>query len=409
MSVPDANDELRTFQLLQQAKTAALTDAQAADLQLAENDRTGKRAPILVVDDSVELRTLMVFTLLSLGYENIAEAGDGREALAQLRTQSFALVILDIEMPVLNGFEVLRQMQLDPGLRQISVIVTSGLHELDAVVRCIELGAEDFLPKPVNGVLLRARISSSLERTRLRERERLRLIELQREKAMLEAEQEKSDRLLLNILPAVIADRLKHGEDTIADRYADVTVLFADLVGFTALVNRLDPDALVSLLNDLFTRFDRLAIAHGVEKIKTIGDCYLVVGGLPEGAPNHVEAVADFGFAILAEVAEMNRERSLDLSLRIGMNTGPVVAGVIGRHKFAYDLWGGTVNLASRMQTTGLPDRIHLPLTTCELLKERYEYSDCGAIDCKGIGEVATGMLDGRRLSVTPADQTARG
>ncbi|HEY8994310.1 MAG TPA: adenylate/guanylate cyclase domain-containing protein [Lacunisphaera sp.] len=399
MPALSATEETRTFELFRQVKTAPLTGKQAAELQLAESDASAKQASILVVDDSTELRKLMVYTLQSLGYPNIAEARDGQAALVLLRQRSFDLMVLDIEMPVMDGFQVLAELKKDPVLSRLPVIVASGLQELDAVVRCIGLGAEDFLPKPVNPVLLRARIGASLERTWLRERDRQRLIELHREKELLEVEREKSERLLLNILPAAIADRLKRGEDTIADRYAEVTVLFADLVGFTELVGRIGPEELVSLLSDLFSRFDQLAVRHRVEKIKTIGDCYLVVGGLPGGAENHLDAVADMALAMMDEIAALNRERKISLNLRIGMNSGPVVAGVIGRNKFAYDLWGATVNLASRMQSSAPPNRIHMPTATSELLRGRFRFTPAGLVACKGIGEVDTCLLERRAVN----------
>jgi adenylate cyclase len=390
------DEESRTFELLRQVKASPLSAQQAAELRLAESDALGKQASILVVDDSTDLRQLMVYTLQSLGYQTIAEAGNGVAALALLRQKPFELVLLDIEMPEMNGFQVLAELKRDPVLNRMSVIVTSGLQRLDAVVRCIELGAEDFLPKPVNAVLLRARIGASLERTRLRERDQLRLVESRWEKDLLESEREKSERLLLNILPAAIADRLKRGERTIADHYDNVTVLFADLVDFTSLVGRITPAELVSLLSNLFSRFDRLANRYGVEKIKTIGDCYLVVGGLPGGAENHVDAVADMALAMLDEVAVLNRELGLGLRLRIGMNSGPVVAGVIGHDKFAYDLWGTTVNLASRMQSSAPPYRIQLPTATSELLRTRFKFTPAGMISCKGIGEVEACLLERR-------------
>jgi class 3 adenylate cyclase len=396
MSARLSPDALRTFQLLNKVKGAALPEDHQLEMQRLESDIEGKQAAILVVEDAPAPRMLMLAILRSLGYHNLAEASNGQDALTLLRARPFDLMILDMEMPIMNGFAVLTELKQDPALSRLAVIVASGLQELEAVVRCIELGAEDFLPKPVSKVLLRARIGASLERTRLRERDRLRMVELDREKKLLGEEREKSERLLLNILPPVIAERLKQGEHTIADRYASVTVLFADLVGFTTLVSHIDPDQLVVLLSDLFSRFDRLANRYRVEKIKTIGDCYLVVGGLPQGDPNHVEAVADMALAMLGELAELNHERGLNLSLRIGINTGPVVAGVIGRNKFAYDLWGATVNLASRMQSTGVPNRVHLPAATCELLHGKFNFTSCGLITCKGVGEVETCLLGNR-------------
>ena len=298
-------------------------------------------------------------------------------------------------MPRLDGYGVLMAVKRDAALRHLPVIVASGLSDLEAVVRCIDLGAEDFLPKPVNSVLLRARIAASLERKRLRDLEQLRLIELHQEKQFLAVEQEKSERLLLNILPAAIANRLKQGEHTIAERYADVTVLFADLVGFTTLVKNTDPVELVGMLSDLFSRYDLIASRLGLEKIKTIGDCYLVVGGLPEALPDHPVIVAGMALEMLQVLGEFNRERGTNLRLRLGLHAGPVVAGVIGHQKFAYDLWGATVNLASRLQTSGLPNHIHVSAETGERLRARFRLTERGVIACKGIGRVRTCLLEG--------------
>ena len=390
------SDDDRTFQLLRQVKTGALSAKQLSQLQLAESDTAGRQASILVADDSDAVRDIIVLMLRTLGYERVTEAGDGQEALERMQQGEFDLLVLDIEMPRLDGYGVLAALKSDPARRHVPVIVASGLNDLEAVVRCIDLGAEDFLPKPVNFVILRARIAASLERKRLRDLEQLRLLELQQEKHLLAVEQEKSERLLLNILPAAIARRLKQGEHTIAERYADVTVMFADLVEFTTLVTNTDPVELVGMLNDLFSRFDRIAGRLGLEKIKTIGDCYLVVGGLPEARPDHPVLVAEMALAMLAALREFNRERGTQLLLRLGMHTGPVVAGVIGHQKFAYDLWGATVNLASRLQDSGPPNRLHLSVDTGELLRHRFHVVKRGAIDCKGMGWVPTCLLEGR-------------
>jgi class 3 adenylate cyclase len=395
MPPTDENEAARTFALLQQVK-GGLTTEQLSQLQLAESDHASRSAAILIAEDSDQLRTLMSYTLFTLGYRNITEAANGRIALELLRKRAFDLLILDIEMPVLDGYGVLAALRADATLDRLPVIVASGLGELDAVVRCIELGAEDFLPKPVNAVLLRARLGASLERKRLRDIDRLRLLALADEKQRLEIEQEKSERLLLNILPQAIADRLKRGEYNIAERYEDVTVLFADLVAFTSLVNRTGAEDLVALLNDLFSRFDRIAETRNLEKIKTVGDCYLVVGGLPEPRPGHTEAMAEMALDMLVAVADLNRERGTNLSVRIGMTTGPVVAGVIGRRKFAYDLWGATVNLANRMQSSGLSGRIHLPTDTARLLRGKFRFAQRGTIACKGLGRIRTCLLEGR-------------
>jgi adenylate cyclase len=397
MTEPTRGDETGTFELLRRVKSDGLSARTLAQLSDAQNSAADKQAAILLVEDDAQLRNIFVQILGTLGYANVTDAADGQVALDLLAQRDFDLILLDIEMPRVDGFQVLAALKRDPARRHLPVIVASGLDRLDAVVRCIELGAEDFLPKPVNSVLLGARVGASLERKRLRDLERLRLLELQQEKILLQAEQEKSDRLLLNILPHSIAERLKRGEHTIAERHTDVTVLFADLVDFSTLANHTDAQELVALLNDLFSRFDSLADRHGLEKIKTIGDCYLVVGGLPEPSARHAVAVAEMALDMLTALADLNQQRGLRLHLRIGLHSGPVVAGVIGSRKFTYDLWGVTVNLAQRVQASGVPDRVNVSAGTYELLKQDFRLTERGTVECKGQGLVRTYLVDAKK------------
>jgi adenylate cyclase len=385
-----------TFHLLQPAAAGGLTAPQLAQLELAASDPHGHRASILVVDDNAELRQTIVLKLELFGYNNVTTAADGESALALIRQHEFDLVILDIEMPRLNGFGVLKALKEDANRRHLPVIVSSGLDDLDSVVRCIELGAEDYLLKPLKTVIFRARVGATLERKRLRDIERLRLVQVQHERRLLQLEQEKSERLLLNILPEPIATRLKQGEHTIAERYNGVTVLFADVFDFASFASRTEPEDIVALLNDLFSRFDQLADRNGLEKIKTIGDSYLAVGGLPERRTDHAEAVATLALEMLGALESFNSTRETRLRMRIGVNSGPVVAGIIGRQKFSYDLWGTTVNLASRMQSSGLPDCIQVSSATGELLQGKFQLTPRGTVTCKGLGEVSTFLLNGR-------------
>ena len=396
MSTPNDHDETRTFHLLQQAEARRHSIEELVQSQIAKAGTGEKDAAILIADDSTALREVIRLILHAEGYHDLTEAADGQAAMDLLFSRSFDLLILDIKMPKISGYDILNALKKDPARSHIPVIVASAMDQLDSVVRCIELGAEDFLPKPVNSVLLVARISASLERKRLRDVDKLRLAELQHEKQLVQMEREKSERLLLNILPVAIAHRLKKGERTIAQRYDQVTVLFADLVDFINLSNRTDPEALVSLLNDLFSRFDRIADVHGLEKIKTIGDSYFAVGGLPDPRANHAEAVAEMALEMLDALADLNRERGTNLAIRIGLNSGPVVAGVIGRKKFTYDLWGATVNIAHRMQSSGLPNRVHLTAHTGALLRDKFHCTQRGTVDCKGLGKVQTCLLEGR-------------
>jgi class 3 adenylate cyclase len=217
-----------------------------------------------------------------------------------------------------------------------------------------------------------------------------------RSRRALVLEQERSERLLLNVLPAPIAARLKQGEVVIADGSPDVTVLFADLVGFTRRSRRSSPEQVVQALNELFSAFDRLAQRFGLEKIKTIGDAYMVAGGLPEPRPDHAQAVAEMALAIRDEVARQADLGGQPLQVRIGIDTGPVQAGVIGTSKFSYDLWGDTVNAASRMESHGLPGRIQVTDRTYRRLRDGYRFQRRGPIQVRGLGEMVTWFLVGR-------------
>ncbi len=223
----------------------------------------------------------------------------------------------------------------------------------------------------------------------------------------VEREQERSDQLLLNILPAPIAQRLKSNPGTIADSFAEVSVLFADIVGFTPLSSLQSPEEIVHLLNLVFSRFDYLAGKHGLEKIKTIGDAYMVVGGLPEPRDDHAEAIAEIALDMQQEIALLNQQHGLSLGIRIGINTGPVVAGVIGQKKYIYDLWGDTVNIASRLESHGVNGSIQVSEATNTILRSRYTLEERGVIDLKGKGPTNAYFLRGRKSNAEqPIDNT---
>ncbi len=353
--------------------------------------RDDKEAPgtILVVDDNAMNRELLARRLAKDGH-GLIMAEHGREALDRLAESNVDVVLLDIMMPVMDGYQVLLALRADERLRRIPVIVLSADDQTESVVRCIEIGAEDFLPKPVNPVILTARVESCLQRKRFQDREQAYREEIERERA-------KSERLLLNILPASVAERLKLGEDNIAERHDEVSVLFADIVGFTPMSATISAEELVGRLNTVFRRFDALVEHHGVEKIKTIGDAYMAVAGVPDPCPDHARRIAELALDCMAALAEINRERELDINIRIGIHAGPVIAGVIGSRKFAYDLWGDTVNTASRMESSGVPGRIHLSEAAAVLLDASHVLIKRGAIQVKGRGTMETYFLEGRR------------
>lgn len=211
----------------------------------------------------------------------------------------------------------------------------------------------------------------------------------------LEWERQRSERLLLNTLPAAIAQRLKEQPgEAIAERHAEVSVLFCDIVGFTRLSERLPPERLVELLNRVFTAFDDLADAHGVEKIKTIGDAYMVAAGLPEPRADHAAALADLALGMVAAVRTLREETGAALDVRIGIHSGPVVAGVIGRRKFAYDLWGDVVNTAARMESHGVAGAVQVTQATADLLGGSLPLRPRGSVAIKGKGEMAVYLLE---------------
>jgi class 3 adenylate cyclase len=213
----------------------------------------------------------------------------------------------------------------------------------------------------------------------------------------LAQERQKSEELLANILPAAIIEQLKHQPGLIAERFSAATVLFADLVGFTELAAAMQPVQVLHLLNDIFSRFDRLSEQYGLEKIKTIGDAYMAVAGVPQAMPSHAAAAAGMALAMLQEIQAVNQASGHALSLRIGLHSGPLVAGVIGTRKFSYDLWGDTVNTASRMESHGLPGAIQISAACEQLLRGHYAVSERGVIAVKGKGEMLAYWLQGKK------------
>jgi class 3 adenylate cyclase len=342
-------------------------------------------ARILAVDDDPMNRDMISRRLEKLGYD-ITDAGTGREALQKLKDGNFDLVLLDILMPDLDGFQTLEFIKADPRLRHVPVIMLTALDDVASTVRCIEAGAEDYVPKPFNPTVLRARITASLEKKRLRDQEQAFL-------AQLQIERSKSERLLLNVLPKAIAERLKAGQRTIVDSFIDSTVLFADIVGFTRIAARQSPHRTVQLLNELFSGFDRIAEQRELEKVKTIGDAYMLASGVPVMRADHAEACAEAAFEFIEAVRVFNRRHQLEWAIRVGMNSGPVVAGIIGTKKFSYDLWGDTVNIASRMESHGQPGKIQVSEATKKLLEDKYEFTPVGVIEIKNSSPMPTYLL----------------
>jgi adenylate cyclase len=367
------------------------------------------------VDDSEVLLGHLKNGLATQGWE-VGLARTGLQALAEARRWVPDVVVCDLQMPIMDGFQVLRHLKsIDPTL---PVVVLSGEDDLTSVLRAVREGAFDYVPKSSEDIRpLLAALDRALAHVRLaRENSRLqvalkrandelqgRLKQLAEQHQLLQQEQLKSASLLQNIFPRKVADSLRESFHKSADgrvsfrqmalRYSEVTVAFADLVDFTQLAAKLEPEQLVTVLNNIFSIFDRLAEKHGLEKIKTIGDAYMFAGGIPEQRTDHVERVAEMSLDMLAEIQRHNSEKNLSLAVRIGIAVGPVVAGVIGEKKFAYDLWGDTVNIASRMESQGVSGSIQVTEAIHERLKDRFLLEKRGKVAVKGRGEMVAYLL----------------
>src|SRR5215831_21000921 len=317
-------------------------------------NRIADKNILLLVDDDPE-NIEIVNSILGDKYE-IRVAKNGVKALELANTEPTpGLILLDVIMPHMDGYEACKHLKEDAKTRDIPVIFLTGKTDVVDETHGFDVGAVDYIHKPFSPPIVKARVQTHL---------------LLREKTeLIEQKNRENEALLLNILPGEIANRLKQGENEIADNFADVTVLFGDIVGFTVLSSRISAAEIVDMLNGLFSRFDQAANELGIEKIKTIGDCYMAVCGLPNACSDHAEKMARMALRMVEATREYSNQTGLNLQIRIGLNSGPVVAGVIGTSKFIYDLWGDTVNLASRMESTGVPGEIQVTRSVYEQLK----------------------------------------
>lgn len=372
-------------------------------LPMNSNETSTIKADILVVDDTPHNVRLLSIILSQQGYQ-VRKALNGERAIATVQEFPPDLILLDVMMPEMNGYEVCEQLKASPKTRSIPIIFLSALDDVSDKLKAFEVGAVDYITKPFQEKEVLARVENHLtiqSQQRLLEEQNSRLEkEIKKRKRVelaLRLAQEKSERLLLNILPAKIAEKLKKSEGSIASRFESATVLFADIVGFTSLAARISPLELVSLLNQIFSDFDKLTEKHSLEKIKTIGDAYMVAGGLPVPREDHAEAIADMALDMQSAIANFQTDIGASFAIRIGIHTGPVVAGVIGTKKFTYDLWGDTVNVASRMESLGLPGYIQVTAAIWELLKDKYVFEERGAISVKGKGDLITYWLKSKK------------
>ncbi|WP_455286562.1 adenylate/guanylate cyclase domain-containing protein [Cupriavidus necator] len=380
-------------------------------------------ARILVVDD-LEANVLLLERMLhAAGYSSVESTTNPRMVAELHGRNHYDLIVLDLQMPGMDGFEVMENLKVVQPDSYLPVIVVTA--QPDHKLRALQAGAKDFVSKPFDLGEVLMRVRNMLE-VRLLHSESLQYgKELERKVQELEAsretivrqsdelrglyeklvcEQQVTERLLLNVLPSPVAERLKLRADliaasppeVIADRFEAVSVLFADLVQFTRFSPGLSPERLVAVLNEIFADFDNIADNRGLEKIKTIGDAYMAAAGLPVPAADHAVRAAHMALDMLESLARFNARSGYGLQLRVGIHSGAVIAGVIGRRKFIYDLWGETVNIASRMESHGIAGCVQVTEVTRQMLGKPFVLEARGAIEVKGMGELHTWLVAGR-------------
>ncbi|MDP6573878.1 MAG: adenylate/guanylate cyclase domain-containing protein [Rhodospirillales bacterium] len=332
---------------------------------------------LLVVDDNEDNRYTLTQRLRRQGYNNVETAENGRRAIDMIESRAYDLILLDIMMPEIDGYGVLEHLKSDMRLRHVPVVMISSIDEVDSVVKCIELGAEDYLPKPFNPVLLKARIGACLEKKRLRDQE-------SQYHEQIGVEKKRSDDLLGAILPHAAASELKTTGGVMPRRFDNVAVLFSDLVGFTAYCDKHPPEEVVAQLQTLVEEFEGIVADHGMEKIKTVGDAFMATAGLLVPSDSPVLACVRCGL----DMARAARRLNPDWDVSVGVHCGPVVAGIVGHRQFLFDIWGDTVNVAARMSDHGKAGTITMPHTCWLQVKDQCHGKPLGLVDIKGKGPV---------------------
>lgn len=342
----------------------------------AKDTETEFHGRILVVDDNEMNRDLLSRYLEREGHQTIM-ADNGMAALKTVQTQPFDLILLDIMMPEMNGFQVLEQLKGHNRHRHIPVIMISALDEMSGVVRCIESGAEDYLPKPFDPVLLRARVNACLEKKHMRDQEVLYL-------SHIEAEKKRADDLLHVILPDQIIEELKTTNKVLPRYYPDAAILFTDVVSFTPYCNSHSPEDVLINMQKMVLSFEDIALKYRLQKIKTIGDAFMAAAGLLTPLENPVFNCVNAGLEMISAI-----EKHVDeWRIRIGIHVGTVMAGIVGHRQYLFDVWGDTVNTAQRIESNGLPGTVCLSRDAWMKVSSDFRGESRGAIELKGKGEM---------------------
>jgi len=328
---------------------------------------------VLIVDDNEDNRFTLSMRLEACGYGNIITAENGREALERMRRGPVDLVLLDIMMPELDGYGVLEELRTDTALRGIPVVMISAIEDMNSVVRCIELGAIDYLTKPFNPVLVKARVDNCIEKARYKAQEAAHL-------ARIENEKRRADDLLSTVLPRPVARALKLKGRLAPERYEDVAVLFCDVVGFTAYSESHPPETVFAELEELVDRFEQIAQKYGLEKIKTVGDAFMATANLLSPLDEPVHAAVAYALDMVAATQTFRA----NWVVRIGIDFGPVLAGIMGKRQFQFDVWGDTVNTAARIEEYGRPGSVNVSGRAWLQLGNRAQGRSLGFVPLKG-------------------------
>jgi class 3 adenylate cyclase/CheY-like chemotaxis protein len=355
-----------------------------------------KEYKILIVDDQPENLEVIVNIVERSGDNfEVLQALNGRTATFIAKEEIPDLVITDWEMPDVDGIELIKALKADEQLVDVPIIMCTGIMTTsDNLQTALEAGAVDFIRKPVDEIELKARLKSMLQLS-----DSYKTIKQQMKQ--IAEEKEKSDNLLLNILPKATADELKENGSATPKSYEMVSVLFTDFKGFTKAASTMTPEELIEDLGECFSAFDSIIDEHNIEKIKTIGDAYMCAGGLPLANTSNALDTVNAAFEMRGWITSWNDKREQEgktrWEIRIGIHTGELVAGVIGTKKFAYDLWGDAVNVASRLESNGEPGKINISGTTYERVKDHFNCDFRGEIEAKNRGKIAMYFVDSKK------------
>lgn len=326
---------------------------------------------ILIVDDVEENLKVLTDTLTSQGFHPL-QAKSGERAIKIAEKALPDLILLDIQMPGMNGYETIEKLKSIPEVKDIPVIFISALNQIEDKVKGFNSGAVDYVSKPFQKEEVIARVTTHLK-----------LRQIQRE---VEIEREKSDALLRNVLPEAVAAELKERGESEPQNFKDVTILFSDIVNFTSSSENLPPGTIISELNDIFTAFDSIMENHGCERIKTIGDAYMSVCGVPTHIDDHGKRIARASKDMIKFIEERNAASDHKWEVRIGIHTGDVVGGIVGSKKYIYDIFGDSVNTASRMETYSESMKINISQATYDIIKDEFQGEKREPLDVKGKG-----------------------